>query len=267
VEPKDGVHLTGFAVNHLANDSNLLEHLIICKMYKQRGKAFYLPKSFAQDLSRVDRATPTSVLPDRFLGYFQFAEGSIKDENDWVEGGYVYIGPANEIGLKVEEGPANTRVAALSYVNAPSEHGISAVGRLTFALENKKLAELSPVEWKDITIFEPSMRREEMEKHRLPVFQALINAAVYIHTEDPDLVRLPAEQELSNKKRSDLRQKTGAENLCTVPITLINKDYHHEREFSVDATTVRGHLRWQPCGSGRTQVKLIWIDEHERKYH
>ncbi|NBO09725.1 MAG: hypothetical protein EBV30_10395, partial [Actinobacteria bacterium] len=210
---------------------------------------------------------PVSVLPDRFLGYFQFGEDSIRDEMDWVDGGYVYIGPADEIGLKVLDGPKDSKIAAVSYVNRPRETGASGVGRFTFKLDNKKIGELSPLDWNDVLVFQHNLSREEVEKARIPVFRALLNAAIYVHSSDPTLVRLPAEQELSNKKRAELRNRTGAENLCTVPVTLLNKDYHFERSYSVDSTTVRGHLRWQPCGAGRAQTRLIWIDEHERNYN
>jgi hypothetical protein len=34
----------------------------------------------------------------------------------------------------------------------------------------------------------------------------------------------------------------------------------------VDGCVVRSHYRWQPCGVGRSQVKLILVKEHERHF-
>jgi len=51
------------------------------------------------------------------------------------------------------------------------------------------------------------------------------------------------------------------------PLTFL--DCRWFRELIIDAPFgVSGHLRWQPCGEGRTKKKLIWIAPYEKKgYH
>ena len=51
------------------------------------------------------------------------------------------------------------------------------------------------------------------------------------------------------------------------PITFL--DCRWFRELIIDAPFgVSGHLRWQPCGEGRSKKKLIWIAPFEKKgYH
>mgnify|MGYP000533243118 CR=1 FL=1 len=49
-------------------------------------------------------------------------------------------------------------------------------------------------------------------------------------------------------------------------MTFVGYDWKKPRVFGVESTTVTGHFRWQPYGPGRTQVKLIWISQHERHF-
>jgi hypothetical protein len=66
---------------------------------------------------------------------------------------------------------------------------------------------------------------------------------------------------------STKRSKRDAEKklFTSLPYVVVGKDYHG-RKFSVDGTAVSGHFRWQPCGTQRSQVKLVFVKPHERVY-
>ena len=51
-----------------------------------------------------------------------------------------------------------------------------------------------------------------------------------------------------------------------LPVFLVGFDWKKNRLYKMSSTDVAGHFRWQPCGPGRSQVKLIWIDDHSREY-
>lgn len=53
----------------------------------------------------------------------------------------------------------------------------------------------------------------------------------------------------------------------TLPYRLYGSDFKMpEREYIVDATVVGAFFRWQPCGVGRTQLKLTYVRPHIRHY-
>ena len=103
------------------------------------------------------------------------------------------------------------------------------------------------------------------ETQRLPVVRAVVNAVIYLHSRDPEILGLRPLHELSHKKRRAYRKTGQPENHCTVPLTLVNWDYHG-RVWLKDETSVQAHMRWQPCGPQRSEVRLVWVREHLRRY-
>jgi len=93
-------------------------------------------------------------------------------------------------------------------------------------------------------------------------------ALLYLDTGTPDLRELrPVDYGClpTRRERDRLRQKH--EDEPQVPVTLVGFDWRKPRVFGVDSTHVSGHFRWQPHGTKRGQVKLIWINEHLRTYN
>lgn len=100
----------------------------------------------------------------------------------------------------------------------------------------------------------------------MQLYRFLINALVYIKSGDPDLrdytpPKKPAN--FSGRERAWVR--ANREN-SLYPMTLVGFGYKKPNLRHVDESAVTGHFRWQPYGTGRTQVKLIWISAHVRKY-
>ena len=89
-----------------------------------------------------------------------------------------------------------------------------------------------------------------------------LKCLVYINSAEPDLVNTTAP--VCEKKNPAKRRKF-YKSICPYNITNIGYAFHG-RTYSIDETSVVGHYRWQPCGPEKSQVKLIWIDEHSRTY-
>lgn len=85
---------------------------------------------------------------------------------------------------------------------------------------------------------------------------------LYIESGDPDLI--PEHPKPLLTKNPKKMRRYLKENL---PMEVVNVGYGlHRRHYTSDSSLVSGHYRWQAYGPGRTQVKLIWIEEHTRKY-
>lgn len=85
---------------------------------------------------------------------------------------------------------------------------------------------------------------------------------IYIHSAKPDI---KSETGARTTKKNPVKIKKFYKNNC--PFDLVNVGYsYHGLTYHVDQTQVQGHFRWQPCGTNREQIKLIWIDEHIRHY-
>lgn len=48
---------------------------------------------------------------------------------------------------------------------------------------------------------------------------------------------------------------------------LVGYGWMKMRRQLINETSVSGHFRWQPHGPNLSKVKLIWINEHLRKYN
>jgi hypothetical protein len=89
---------------------------------------------------------------------------------------------------------------------------------------------------------------------------------MYYNSFEPDVKRVISNSKLSNKQVIKLKHKTGVENQCLVDVTFLNWNYAKQRNYSKDSTWINSFPRWQPCGPKLSQVKLIWVKEHERTF-
>lgn len=243
----------------ISEDKNFFHHVTICQLFiKNNGRAYYLTPDFAKALSKIDREIPVKYLPDKFIGYFHLG-GSLSDEEGKVEGGYVAMGTARDLGTYATS--MDTPMLHISYIGESSS-----VTKISLLLEGRSLSELiqdAPVVWSDTGL----KVAENVSSARLPVCCALLNAAIYANSQDPELLKLRPISEFSLRKGKEYKEKShGNVNECTIPITLLNWNYHSPVRYHMDSTFVQTHMRWQPCGPRNSQVKLIWVREHERYF-
>jgi len=111
-----------------------------------------------------------------------------------------------------------------------------------------------------------SMIKSIAFQHKLPMeylkelISYVFKCLIYIQSSNPDLV----------PEKGATTKKTNPEKVATFyrhnnPFDLITVGYSfHGRHYSDKEFTVSGHPRWQPCGPGFSQVKLIWIDEYAK---
>lgn len=239
-------------------------YLNLMKVFKQKnGQVYHVNKDFLEALSKVDLAMPVDLLPNELIAYVSFAHHTLRDEKDWIQGGYVYIGK----GYGATAGKRVLWVAFLSdYVDEDSN---TYVGTVYAPLENKTIEEiLAGFEIKDelgglITAETPS---DDTRKKRNVVIRALVNAVIYANCDNVIKLKVPASQDLSNSKWSAFKSKHGVGNECTLPVTFLNWSYKREREYAVGSSWVESFPRWQRCGPALSRVKFIFVEGFERKY-
>jgi len=98
----------------------------------------------------------------------------------------------------------------------------------------------------------------------LDAWHYLLNCLLYIHSGKPDLrsYRAPKIPERSGKDRRRALKENADKSL--VDMTLVGYDFLKSRVYSVSQTQVTAH--WRRYEKGRSQVKLVWIDEHTRRF-
>ena len=220
------------------------------------GKVYHVSKDFLLALAGVERGVSLDYLPQRFVGYVSFADRTIYDDTHEVEGAYVYLGPARYAGLK---DVSEKRVLWVVYICS----GGAVIASVSIPLkQGETIEDLMRTVCLECEGSIPILNKR---KNAL-VYNTVVNVVMYLHSQEPNVQRLPAVHEISNRKASELALKTGLRNECTVPVTFVNWNYAGQRVYTAEKTWVETFPRWQPCGVGLAQVKLIWVRAHERVY-
>jgi hypothetical protein len=231
------------------------------------GKVYHVASDFLLAIADIERGVSLEYLPDRFVGYISFADATIYDDVDEVNGAYVYVGPQELTPLK--PGEDNPKILWIAYM---CETGMS-MGAICVDLHKGDTLDaiLSRIEDDNFkksaaSHAGPNIIPPTDLKKRSQVHNAVLNVVMYLHSQEPNVQRVPGSLEISNRKASELAARTGLRNECLIPVTFVNWNYAKQRQQNIDSTWVNTHLRWQKCGQNFSQVKLIWVRPHKREY-
>jgi hypothetical protein len=269
----------GYYSNAMVNnlDANQSSHILMSWKFKQElPPVYHVGKDFSQALMKVDKSIPLDRLPERFFGYFSFVEDTIHDGENFVQGAYVFIGDSRETDIKANQYGGRS----VWMITLGNQSGMSVpVSRLLVSLAcpccdgkehtSRKMSEM--IEGLPTNDFSPEGNRlgevtPSIADSRSAVSRLLINLVLYIHSMEPDVQRLPVERHLSLKRQKQRENQNGNVNLCTLPVTLISWNYNRPVQYTKDSTWVETHMRWQRCGIGNTQIRLIWVEAHKRQF-
>ncbi len=235
-------------------------------------KSYYIGPDFAETLKEVDLKIPMRILPESFFGYIAFPPDTIYDEEEAIDGCYVRIGACSELSLHIKGTNSTDRFL---WICAMSQDLVGKHSDMLCALPNEDcrlediLFSLKRGEWADYvhTVINgmKTPLDDDTQRKREAVFRVALNTVIYTRSEGAELISCASERNLTKSKRLEFKT-AGRLTDCTVPLILIHPSYHKPREIHVEGTWVRSHPRWQPCGPLLSQVKLIWVKEHERRY-
>jgi len=243
--------------------ASLEEDMLITWKYKQeRPPIYHVPRDFLKAIAKIDKEIPVELLPDRFFAYFSFAENTIWDGSQWVQGMYVYIGPENETPLKPQyrtEGHKAFWAVYHTYPppGRPPEDVFCA--RLLVDLEPKKFSEIISAAPKDF-------HTGDVEIPDQNVYLVGLNLAMYVNSIGCDLKDVRPIYKLKPAEKKDHIKRGEIINQCKLPVTVVSWNYKQERIYNVDSTWIDTFPRWQRCGPENSQVKLIWVNPFPRKY-
>lgn len=98
------------------------------------------------------------------------------------------------------------------------------------------------------------------------IIKYITNVILYINSGDPDLreLRKPKIPSVTkNPKKFEKKNK----HKTLLDIIEVGFNYMKGIKYSVEDSVTRGHFRWQPYGTGRSQIYLKWIDSYTRNFN
>lgn len=238
-------------------DSSTMTTLALFKRYKtEKFQNYYLPKSFCSALIKIEKELTANLLPEGFGGYFVLPKDYFKT-NDGLTINGLYL----EIFKKT--GSSDPRIQICIIGDRGDRVGQNKIVFASPILEGQTITETILACMKEPGT-EVNLKNYDL---KLAIVNIAVNATLYIHHVSEDILNLKPSDCLSNSKRTLERAKgAGYLNLCTLPMKLVNFDYHTERLYSVESTLVRGYFRWQHHGPNKSMLKFIYVDQHERVY-
>lgn len=239
----------------------ILTTSLMTRMMTERPKIFHVGKDFLKALSTIKKDIPTNIIKDRFFAYFSFPKNTVFFEKIEIQGGYVLVeadkndGFGRTVTIQYYVKEAYNQAAAEYYATTHA-HGMLNTELMS---TNANLLRANAREHMPAETFSDNGNSTQ-------IYQTLINLSVYCHSQDPDIQKLRPELNLPKSKKKAARAAGEQLTNCMLPVSLLSWNYKRPVQYSKDSCFVESHMRWQPCGPARSEVKLIWVTEHERHY-
>lgn len=227
---------------------------------------YSIGKEFFRHVKKLDRDIPIRHvdLSNKHV-YFTF-------DNPDYEGAYV----TSEVWETHDGKGEDTGFMALRIALTPKVYGISSMKVFNFAIvgdsfnfadlyhsktgeEMKDYAKTFSETNKSVVVYAGSY-----DKYR-DLLIGIMNSLIYINSKDPQIESLKPSR-LYNKKELAAVDSDKKSQIRTVPVNLVSWSMYGKR-YNVDETVVSTHMRWQPCGPNRSEIKLVWVKEHTRTYN
>lgn len=240
---------------------------LVWRFFQEKAPIYHSGKEFTQALMKVDKEIPVDLLPKRFCAYFSFPDGVVFDDEEEIEGAYVFIGPSYETTVRQDGafGGPGEMTLWVSYVTKAG-HPSNCLAPITKEKVGKILEKL-PCE--DVVLRDGVLYHEYKGNVAIRdnVYRLIVNLVLYVNSIDCDLVGVPPVRKMKPAQKKDAIKRGGLLNQCLLPVTFVSWNYKKEKQFHIGSTVVDTHMRWQRVGEGLKQIKLIWVREHLRTFH
>jgi hypothetical protein len=232
---------------------------------EKRPPIYHVGADFLTALSQVKRDIPFHILPESFFAYLSFPPDTLKDQDSYALGAYVWIGEGSEL-FPSRNKEKKTKLA-VSVVYGTKDDPRTGMGYFVSELASKDFEEaLSPNKKLEDRYGVEIYPTEEALRSEKNFYRAIINTICYVHSQNPELERVKSVASMSLRQKSLRAKQTGILNECTLPVIFVNWRWKRSIEYTKENTKVSGHFRWQACGPAHTQRRLVFIDEHLRHY-
>ena len=217
------------------------------------GKKYLVTRGLTEILSRTKADIPAKMLPETFSAYIE-VPGLTDMDGDIIKYMFVniYKGMLHVAGVSVGSSAAGEG----SFLFSTKLHPDKTLRQIMESAENSKFKREDALK----TSGEEVTYTITPENEYLPYMHTIGNIIAFISNTSYVL-----EEEQNVLARNGKLRKTQLKTLTESTFIIVGKDFHGKK-FTVDDAAVSGHWRWQPCGVGHTQVKLIYIEPHIRHY-
>lgn len=228
------------------------------------AKIYRANPEFLTAMKRMDVELREELMPrPGFAAYYSFKPGVLVDiDGDAINGAYVYFYQKNQ------DDPVYLKVC---YTTLPGDTTDKGNG-LSFGNFGWLNLKIQPG-WKFSDALaalkespDADLNREIGGNANEDIFRTFLNLSMYVHSLSPDVSELKPRRDMT---KQDIRQSSSDSNNLrseTYPVVLLNWSFGQERSYGIESTIRSAHLRWQPCGPGRSQTKLVIVREHEMKF-
>lgn len=225
---------------------------------REMPKSYVFSRELAQCIVKLDRGIPADLLPNSFFGHFRVPDGVLTDDEATICDMFVRLSPPDDpyIGELAVETDRDRVWLMVTYRSDKFTYGT-----FSFDLRNDSVDGLLS----RIETYGVMSKGNATYEQRSAYIRFAINGILYLFSQDADLLSLRPRREFTHSQWKK-RQNPQHENHTTLPVVSVGWGYHG-RVFSKDATIVSAHPRWQRCGKGRKQIKLVFVREHERRYN
>jgi hypothetical protein len=227
----------------LESDSTLHTYAeLVYKWTLSKHEIFYFPKEFVKALADIKLEVTAKYLPKKeFIYYFVYPENILRnDDNDNFCEVIIHGCPAHEDDEENEYFLSISATGTLDSPNCTYAHVLHLKNEESVI---QSLCRCSEGKFKEATG---------------NLVAIAYNSLIYLASQNPNCQVIMPEKTLGKKEK---KQPRDVRNYCGIPLTLVNQHFHNYNLMDSLATR-KGHFRWQPCGTNRKQVKLIWITEH-----
>lgn len=249
---------TNLKLNLKIKDNVLQGHAITCSYFRSYGGVVYhVPERFSDSLLRLEKDISTSFFPKKLNCFFSFASEKFIENGDYYVGAYV---------LRNEKYDNNHPFFMISFVTSKNyiynfDYPFSFSEGLTIDQVIKNVDEYKYLQGMTLGL------DRGFSELRKKLVRLVFNLSIFLNSEGADFFSLPPMINESNTKKKKYEAKHEHVNECTLPIVLLNRNFHEGRQYSIDKTIVNSFPRWQPFGEKFSKIKLIWVKSHERKFN
>jgi hypothetical protein len=212
---------------------------------RDKAKVYKIASIFGKHLAKTDLNVPTNMIPDI-------------DKSWWLEfpNDVTFIGDNGEkfcccvtILLRNARGERTLQISSPDdMTNLNMETGSESVAVIHIE-DDMNLSE-------NLEKFESEYGKSVIPKEMI---HYIVKCILYIESGEPDLEHVGHRSSTTNPQKQRRSDKP--------PFEIVRVGYgFHGKMRHVDETTVSGHFRWQHYSTNMSKVKLIWIDEHTRKF-
>lgn len=251
------------------NNGHLRQALYAAKKWIVDGKnrTFFFPKDFTEALGKVRCNIIPDVIPTGFTAYFSYPENTLKTGSFNACGAFVTVVEDAAIlnnlhpdYLKHAEGDKIVQIVIEKIQDIKNSSPISYIN---VVIGNKLSLEQNLEECFKYGKFEMFTNKADI-MHSLKI---ILNSVLYIHSQFAELEKLRPNKDLTKSQKVKAREAE-KENLCTVPLILVNWNYAKEikRIYKEQTVFVDTYMRWQRYGIKNSLLKLIWVKEHQKEY-